>query len=182
MEFTPTGIVTEDGKHYEVDIIAVATGYDAITGGLNNLGLKDINGKELSERWQGGFATYLGLSIEGFPNMFLTYSVQAPTAFSNGPVTIEIQSNAIADIIQKMKEEGVRAIDATPEAVKAWRDENNTLTNMTLLPLAKSWYTGANIPGKRIEQMFYLGGIPEYQKRCRAVVDGDFVGYSKVYA
>lgn len=181
VEFTPTGIVTEDGKHYEVDVIAVATGFDAMTGGLNNLGLKDVNGKTLAERWKDGLATYLGLSIEGFPNMFLTYSVQSPTAFSNGPVTIEVQGDSIADIIQKMKDEGVRAIEATPEAVQAWREENNTLTNMTLFPLAKSWYTGANIPGKRIEQMFYLGGMPEYQKRCRAVVDADFVGYSKVY-
>lgn len=36
-EFTETGLKTMDGKHYEFDIIALATGFDITTGGMTSV-------------------------------------------------------------------------------------------------------------------------------------------------
>lgn len=66
-EFTETGIVTSDGKLREFDIIALATGFDSVTGGMKNMGLKDTEGKDLGERWKNGTWTYLGMTCNGFP-------------------------------------------------------------------------------------------------------------------
>ena len=66
-EFTETGIVTSDGKLREFDIVALATGFDSVTGGMKNMGLKDINGVELGERWKTGTWSYLGMTCNGFP-------------------------------------------------------------------------------------------------------------------
>lgn len=179
VDVTPTGIVTADGKVHEVDIIAVATGFDAVTGGLFRLGLKDVNGAGLDERWKDGMSTYLGMSISGFPNMFLPYSLQAPTAFSNGPTLIEYQGDWITSLISKMEKENVRSVTATPKAESDWNDEVNTAANMTLLPLTDSWYMGSNIPGKPVQSLNYIGGLPTYRERCAKVLDEDFFGFSK---
>jgi cation diffusion facilitator CzcD-associated flavoprotein CzcO len=179
VEVRPEGIVTADGKCHEVDIIAVATGFDAVTGGLMRLGLKDTKGIDLSERWKDGMSTFLGMTISGFPNMFLSYSLQAPTAFANGPTIIELQGNWIASIIRKMESEGIRSIEAHKEAESSWNDEVNAVANMTLLPLANSWYMGSNIPGKPIQSLNYLGGLPTYRERCWNVISRDLLGFVK---
>jgi cation diffusion facilitator CzcD-associated flavoprotein CzcO len=51
-EFTETGIKTTDGKHYEFDVIAIATGFDITTGGMTNMGLKSVKGTYLKDEWK----------------------------------------------------------------------------------------------------------------------------------
>lgn len=48
-EFTEKGIKTSDGKEHEFDIIGIATGFDVVTGGMTNMGLKSIHGTYLQE-------------------------------------------------------------------------------------------------------------------------------------
>lgn len=66
-EITEKGIMTADGKVYEADIIALATGFDSVTGGMKNMGLKDVDGVELAEKWKAGTYSYLGMSVAGYP-------------------------------------------------------------------------------------------------------------------
>jgi cation diffusion facilitator CzcD-associated flavoprotein CzcO len=67
VEVTETGIKTEDGMHREFDVIALATGFDSVTGGMKNMGLQDVDGVQLNERWKEGTWSYLGMSCAGFP-------------------------------------------------------------------------------------------------------------------
>ena len=67
VEVTETGIKTEDGKLREFDVIALATGFDSVTGGMKNMGLQDVDGVQLNERWKEGTWSYLGMSCSGFP-------------------------------------------------------------------------------------------------------------------
>lgn len=76
-EFRETGIVTADGKLHEFDIIALATGYDSVTGSLTGMGLVDRNGVVMKEKWKDGVYTYLGITCSGFPNMFMVYGPQS---------------------------------------------------------------------------------------------------------
>lgn len=47
-----------------------ATGFDAITGALTRgIDLRGKDGISLSETWEGGIETFLGLFVKGFPNM-----------------------------------------------------------------------------------------------------------------
>lgn len=179
IQVRPEGIVTADGKCHEVNIIAIATGFDAMTGGLRRLGLEDVDGVGLAERWKDSLSTYLGMAISGFPNMFLPYSLQAPTAFANGHSIIELQGNWMVSMIAKMEKEKLDSITATKEAESAWNDEVNALTNASLLPQAKSWYMGANIPGKPVQALNYIGGLPTYRQKCDAVLNQGFLGFSK---
>lgn len=174
VEFTPNGIMTDDGKTYEVDAIAVATGFDASTGSLSRTGIKDLDGVDLGTRWKDGIVSLHGMTVPGFPNMFLPYSIQSPTPFTNGPIFIQFQADWIRSMIEKMEKGGIRYIDPRMEAAQEWRAEVLAIANMTLFPKAKSWYQGANVPGKPVEQMYYLAGMPTYFEKCAAARDEKF--------
>lgn len=77
-EITEKGIKTVD-KEWEFDYIILATGYDAMTGSIMKIDIRGPSGESLPEKWKEGTCTYLGMSINGFPNMFFTYGPQAPT-------------------------------------------------------------------------------------------------------
>ncbi|KAJ5750443.1 hypothetical protein N7533_007471 [Penicillium manginii] len=174
VEFTPNGIMTDDGKIYEVDAIAVATGFDASTGSLSRTGIRDLDGVDLGTRWKDGVISLHGMTVPGFPNMFLPYSIQSPTPFTNGPIFIQFQADWIRSMIEKMEKSGIRYIDPQMKAAQEWRAEVQAIANMTLFPKAKSWYQGANIPGKPVEQLYYLAGMPMYFEKCEAARDDKF--------
>src|SRR5699024_315875 len=66
---TEAGIKTEDHQ-YDVDTIVLATGFDAITGALNRIEIRGNNGQLLRDKWRDHISSYLGLMVNGFPNMF----------------------------------------------------------------------------------------------------------------
>ncbi|KAJ5731470.1 uncharacterized protein N7483_005978 [Penicillium malachiteum] len=171
---TPNGIMTDDGTIYEVDAIALATGYNASTGSLNRMGIKDVNGVNISERWKNGVSTFLGMMVPGFPNMFFPYGVQAPTPFTNGPRFIAFQASYIRDVVKKMEANEVRSLEPNPKAAEAWTGLIHAIANMTLVSKADSWYMGSNIPGKPRECLYFLGGIPAYCNLCHEALDSKF--------
>ncbi|KAJ6145440.1 steroid monooxygenase protein [Penicillium chermesinum] len=169
--FTETGITLQDGTHHEFDVIAVATGFDVVTGAMTQLGLQSIQNTKLQEEWAPGAKTYLGTTVSGYPNMFHIYGVHGPTLLSNGPTTVEVQGRWIADIIQKMERNKIKYINPKPEAADKWKDHVVEINQQTLFPTTKSTYMGGSIPDKIFEPVCYAGGIPAYVREIRAALD-----------
>ncbi|KAJ4328414.1 hypothetical protein N0V84_001098 [Fusarium piperis] len=170
-EFTETGITLADGTHHEFDVIAVATGFDVVTGVMTQLGLKSTHGTKLQEEWVKGAKTYLGVTTSGYPNMFHIYGVHGPTLLSNGPSTVEVQGRWIADCIAKMEKDGIKYIDPKKEAADKWKEHVLELNNRSLFPTTKSTYMGGSIPDKVFEPVCYSGGIPTYKVEIREALD-----------
>ncbi|KAI1492586.1 hypothetical protein F5X96DRAFT_364086 [Biscogniauxia mediterranea] len=169
--FDETGIILEDGTHHEFDVIAVATGFDIVTGVMTQLGLKSINDTKLEEEWVNGARTYLGTTVSGYPNMFHIYGVHGPTLLSNGPTAIEVQGRWIADCMDKMKKNNIKYINPKLEASKEWKNHLVEVNNKSLFPTTRSTYMGGSIPGKAYEPVCYPDGIPEYIKEIRKALD-----------
>ncbi|KAH9997688.1 FAD/NAD(P)-binding domain-containing protein [Xylariaceae sp. FL0662B] len=169
--FDETGIILEDGTHYDFDVIAVATGFDIVTGVMTQLGLKSINNTKLQEEWVNGAKTYLGTTVGGYPNMFHIYGVHGPTLLSNGPTTVEVQGRWITDCINKMETNGIKYINPKRDAVEAWKKHVVELNDRSLFPTTRSTYMGGSIPDKIYEPVCYPGGIPEYVKEIRKALD-----------
>ncbi|CAK7232060.1 hypothetical protein SCUCBS95973_008134 [Sporothrix curviconia] len=180
--FTEGGIVTADGVETQYDMVVMATGFDAMTGSLTNMNIKGVDGVTFRERWQDGVFTHLGLCSSGCPNLFMVYGPQAPTAFTNGPVFLEVQVDVIVDFLKKMRAEGIVSIEAQRPAEEKWKQAIQDANDKTLLGQTDSWYMGANIPGKKREQLNYLGGIQQYETECRASLDNNFEGFTVVKA
>ncbi|KAK1622682.1 hypothetical protein BDP81DRAFT_333829 [Colletotrichum phormii] len=167
-EWTERGIVTEDGREREHDIIVLATGYDSMTGALTNMGLRGKDGIDMKDRWRQGVWTCLGLMTRGCPNMFMIYGPQAPTALTNAPVFIEQQVDLITDFLVKLRAEKITSIEPRRSAEELWKKRVQAIHEVLLFSKSDtSWYVGGNIPGKKKEQLNYLGGIPQYLKECR---------------
>ncbi|KAJ5596170.1 Steroid monooxygenase (CpmA) [Penicillium hetheringtonii] len=168
--FTENGIQLQDGTIHEVDVVCIATGFDIATGGMTNMGLRSIYGRKLEDEWKEGCYTYLGTTVRGYPNMFHLYGPQGPTLLSNGPTTVEIQGRWIAQAIKQMERQDIKYINPTEEAIQEWKKRINQLSDMTLLPTAKSTYMGGTVPGKVFEQVNYAGGEPAYAQEIRSVL------------
>ncbi|KAF3762893.1 FAD/NAD(P)-binding domain-containing protein [Cryphonectria parasitica EP155] len=169
--FDETGIILEDGTHYDVDAIAIATGFDIMTGGMTQMGLNSVRSTQLAAEWQAAANTYLGITVSGYPNMFHMYGPHGPTLLSNGPATVEVQGRWIADAITKMQRQGIKYIDATQEATKTWKARINYLSDQTLFPTTRSTYMGGSVPGKAFEQVNYSGGLSKYKDEIREALN-----------
>lgn len=178
-DITERGIKLEDGTEYELDVIAIATGFDIVTGGMTKMGLKSIYDTELEDEWKAAAYTYLGTTVRGYPNMFHIYGPHGPTLLSNGPSTVEVQGRFIADCMKKMEREGIKYINPSAEATGAWKKKINDISNATLFPTTRSTYMGGSMPGKAYEQVNWAGGIPAYAETIRDALDG-FKGFEVV--
>lgn len=98
--FTPTGIATADGTVYDLDVIICATGFDGVEGSYNQVVIKGRGGKTVKGHWaEKGPTSYLGLSVAGFPNLFMVAGPNSP--FANQPPVLEAQVDAICKLIAR---------------------------------------------------------------------------------
>jgi cyclohexanone monooxygenase len=175
------GINTTDA-HYDLDAIVLATGFDAMTGTLAKIDIVGRDGQKLRDDWFDGPRTYLGLGVDGFPNLFLVSGPGAPAVLANMVLHAEAHVNWIADAIGYLDEHGYSAIEATPQAVDDWIAECNKRADATLFPKADSWYLGANVPGKPRVFMLFIGGFATYLDICAEVADAGYKGFSLLKA
>ena len=151
---TPDGVDTTAG-HVALDVLILATGFDANTGGLTAIDIRDTSGQSLASRWAGGVDTHLGMAVHGFPNMLFVYGPQSAAAFCNGPVCAELQGDWVADLLGHMRDAGCSTFDVRPAAAAAWSEHLAQLADSTLFGRTDSWYMAANVPGKRRQLLNY---------------------------
>lgn len=151
---TPAGVRTTVGD-VELDVLVLATGFDANTGGLTAIDLRDRNGRSLAERWSHGVDTHLGMAVHGFPNMLFVYGPQSAAAFCNGPVCAELQGDWVAEMLGFLRARAHSSFDVLAETGPAWSRELAELADATLFGRTDSWYMGANVPGKPRQLLNY---------------------------
>ncbi|NNL65214.1 MAG: NAD(P)/FAD-dependent oxidoreductase [Myxococcales bacterium] len=161
--FTPTSVVTRTGEH-PIDMLVLATGYDAISGSMLRLDPKGRGGVSLAERWTDRFHNYLGITIAGFPNLFMIHGPGSPGVFYNMPLGAERQMEWIGNCMRHVREQELGAVEPLPDSEVAWANEVAALANATLFPRTDSWWTGANVEGKPRYFSAYLGGAIYYQR------------------
>jgi cyclohexanone monooxygenase len=173
--FTSTHVVTRTGEH-PIDMLVLATGYDAISGSMLRLDPKGRGGVSLKDRWKDRFHNYLGITIGGFPNLFMIHGPGSPGVFYNMPLGAERQIDWIGDLVCHLEKRGMGAVEPTTDSEEAWAREVSGIANATLFPRTDSWWTGANIPGKPRYFSAYLGGSIYYH-RIADVAAKDYEGF-----
>ena len=174
---TPNGIRTSAGE-IPLDVIVLATGFDAGTGGLTAIDIRGRGGRSLREEWKKEVRTTMGLQIHGYPNLFTTSAPYAPAAaFCNAPTCLQHQVQWITDCIEYLSRHDRKVIEATAEAEQRWLSHHDELANQTLVAKTRSWYTGGNIEGKHSRLLSYIGGVPAYREACEKVKQHDYEGF-----
>ncbi|MDP3691491.1 NAD(P)/FAD-dependent oxidoreductase [Bradyrhizobium sp.] len=166
---TPGGIKTSD-RAYEFDIIIYATGFDAITGSFDKIDLRGADGARLKDRWKRGPETFLGVMVDGFPNLLMLMGPH--TALGNIPRSIEYNVDWVTGLLSHAREAGLTRVEATPSGVASWTDHVKALGVGLLSNEVNSWMTGinSNVEGKQTRIVArYSGSAPAYRARCDEV-------------
>ena len=173
--FSPYGVSTQTGEH-PLDMLVLATGFDAVSGSMLNLNPVGRGGVSLKEKWSTRFHNYLGATISGFPNLFMIHGPGAPGVFFTMPLGGELTTQWIAQCIRHLSDNDLATIEATEAAELAWDAEINGIAERTLYPQTDSWYMGANIPGKQRQFLGHLRGS-QYFEQLFEVAERDFEGF-----
>ncbi|TXL88154.1 NAD(P)/FAD-dependent oxidoreductase [Streptomyces sp. IB2014 016-6] len=176
VRITPAGVVTEDGTEHELDVLVFATGYEAMEGSYNRIGIQGRAGTTLRESWGDTPSSYLGVATHGFPNLFMVYGPNS--VFCNLPPGIETQVEWISEMIGSAQRRGVTRIEATATAEDEWTGMCREMAEQSLFAQTDSWIFGTNIPGRKRRTLFYFGGIGNYRQKLREVAAADYEGFT----
>ena len=164
-----TGVRTTE-REFDLDMIVYATGFDAITGSFDRIDIRGRGGQRLKDRWKGGPATFMGVMVDGFPNLFM---VMGPhTALGNIPRSVEYNVEWIRDLLGHLERRNLGFADARPEAVEEWTEFVRKKGEGLLANEVDSWMTGVNmnVEGKSVRIIArYSGTAPEYREWCDRV-------------
>jgi len=175
-EIRVDGLVAGE-ESFALDAIVFATGFDAMTGALFAIDLRGRGGVALKDKWVEGPRTYLGLAVAGFPNLFIVAGPGSPSVVTNMVLSIEQHVDWITDCVAFLRRRGLESIEATPESEIAWTRHVGEVAEPTLFVTVKSWYVGANMPGKPQVIYPYLGGAEKYREICEDIVAKGYVGF-----
>ena len=175
---TPSGVRLEDGREFEFDALVFATGFDAMTGALLRVDIQGVEGAKLADEWEHGPRSYLGLMVNGFPNLFTITGPGSPSVLSNMMISIEQHVDWISDCLEHLRQQDMKRMEATAEAQEEWVEHVAAVGDKTLFPRANSWYVGANIPGKPRVFMPYVGGVGPYREKCDEVAANGYEGFA----
>lgn len=180
----PITAITEKGvqvgdTEYELDVIIFATGFDAMTGTLTYIDIVGRDGVILREKWaREGLRSNLGISVNGFPNFFMSLGPQTP--YSNLPVPIQKGAEWLQRAIDFAEKNGIDHLEATRESEQWWAEETARAGGATVMSQgakANAWFLGANIAGKAREFIVYMGGGHVYQDYCRKAEEEEYQSF-----
>jgi cyclohexanone monooxygenase len=122
-EITATGL-TAGGRHYEVDCIIYASGFEVGTDWTRRAGFETVGrgGTKLSEHWAEGMRTLHGVHVHGFPNLFVVQPFQGANLISNVPHNLAEAARTIRDTVRGALDRGFGVVEARADAEEAWME------------------------------------------------------------
>ncbi len=175
----PEGLKLADGTVHEVDILILATGFDAGSGALSRIDVRGRGGRSLAEEWRRDIRTALGLMVHGYPNLFTTAAPLAPSAaLCNMTTCLQQQTEWITTCLVNMRSKGATLMEASQEVQDDWVAHHDEIANATLVTKTDSWYMGSNVDGKPRRLLSYIGGVGQYKQKCDALTSQGYPGFS----
>ncbi len=166
---TPRGIRTVDGREREVDAIVLGTGF-RVSEYLSSIQVVGRDGRELNHEWRTSLRNYLGITVSGFPNLFLLMGPNTGLGHNSMIFMIEAQARYAAKAIETMRARDLAFIDVRPEAEHAFRAELSERMKSTVwMTGCTSWYQTPDG-----EVFLWPGASVDYWRRTRSIDLDDY--------
>ncbi|MBK9573930.1 MAG: FAD-dependent oxidoreductase [Rhodoferax sp.] len=159
---TEHGVVTADGKERPVDVLVCATGFDTINL-LSSVQVTGVHGHTLRETWGQGPQAFHGLTVAGFPNMFLMLGPNTATGHTSTLLFIEPAVDHAIACMQAVRAGGHRWVDVRPEVMQAHNQQLQSRLVGSVWSQCRSWYRA---PDGRVVALF-PGFTKEYVQAVR---------------
>lgn len=168
--FSATGIVDATGREREHDAVIFGTGFH-VTDFLSHFEVVGRDGRELNACWREGAEAYLGVSVSGFPNLFMLVGPNTGLGHSSIIFMIESQAHMIRQAIERVRAEDAKFIDVRPSTQRHFNDSlQKRLDKAIWQSGCESWYLDEN--GKNTT--LWPGYTFEYWWKTRRLDDEAF--------
>jgi cation diffusion facilitator CzcD-associated flavoprotein CzcO len=173
---TKTGITTLR-RHYDVDLIVFALGFEAFNGSILGANIRNERGDVATGNWSRGPRSYLGLMTHGFPNLFFITGAGSPSVLANLFVQSSFHGNVIGEILTRMKQDGFTRIEPTQEAEEEWSEHVDDVAKHLLRRSSPNYMVHINKDDGSRRYKPYAAGLNRYVEEVRKVLDNDLEGF-----
>jgi cation diffusion facilitator CzcD-associated flavoprotein CzcO len=143
-EITQRGVRTSDGREREADVIVLATGFKT-HGFVAPMEIAGLGGRTLEQEWSDVPHAYLGLSVPGFPNMFLLYGPNTNGGATSVIYVIEAAVNHVISALEELEKRDAQRVEVTRAAAEAFdRELREALAQTVWHTGCTNWYVDEN--------------------------------------
>jgi cation diffusion facilitator CzcD-associated flavoprotein CzcO len=143
-EITRKGVKTANGAEHACDVLVYGTGFDT-THFLAPLEIHGAGGRTLTEAWKDGAEAYLGVTVTGFPNLFMMYGPNTNLGHNSIIYMLEAQADYVVKVMKEMRRRKAAAIDVKPAAFTAFNTQlQKDLEATAWAGECSSWYKTAS--------------------------------------
>jgi len=142
-EITEDAVVTADGTSRPVDCIVYGTGFRTNDFVLP-MRVTGAAGLDLQQAWAGGAAAHLGLTVPGFPNLFLLYGPNTNLGIGSIVVMIEAQVRYVVDAVGRIARRPGTLLEVRPEVWRASDERTQEQLRHSVWTSCRSWYRDAS--------------------------------------
>ena len=160
---TADGLVTTAGRTVPADAIIFGTGFES-TGFVRPLPIVGRNGLPLAEAWKGGAEAHLGITVAGFPNLYLLYGPNTNLANNSIIFMLEAQANYILRLLTAARSRGWRAVEVRAEVMARFNAALQGELGHTVWTRCRNWYQAGG-SGRIVNNWSY--GAARYWWRTR---------------
>ncbi|WP_375341727.1 flavin-containing monooxygenase [Patulibacter defluvii] len=140
----PSGIRTRDGRLHEVDVLVLATGFDAHAY-MRPMELVGEDGLTIEQAWSDGPRAYRTVSLPGFPNFFMLMGPHSPVGNYSLTAIAETQATYVLRWIDRWRAGRLATVQPTPEATDRFNASMRAAMPGTVWTTGcDSWYLGAD--------------------------------------
>jgi cation diffusion facilitator CzcD-associated flavoprotein CzcO len=165
---TPDGVRTADGTVHPADVIVYGTGFTA-TDFLAPIDVRGVDGADLGAAWSGGARAYLGMTVPGFPNMFLMYGPNTNLGSGSIVYMLERQARYITQAVRHVAAHG-SGLDVRRDVADRFDEEMRRRLAGTAWTRCRSWYREGTGP----VTTNWPGLVTEYHRRTKTLAVSDF--------
>ena len=141
---TPAGIRTRDGQEHGCDVLIYGTGF-AATEFLAPMQIRGLGGQELNQAWREGAEAYKGISVSGFPNLFILYGPNTNLGHNSIIYMLESQFRYVLGCLDALRHGGLRYLDVKPQVQQAYNQQIQARSHRTIWEQGcTSWYKTAS--------------------------------------
>ena len=137
---TPQGVVDVEGRTHPADVIIYATGFETRSF-VGDIRIEGAGGRALTDAWREGPEAYLGISVAGFPNLFILYGPNTNLGHNSIIFMIEAQVGYVLQALDALEAYAAKALDVQAEVMERYNVQLQA--DLALTPWAgdcTSWY------------------------------------------
>jgi len=164
---TEDGITTAAGRQ-RVDVIVFATGFRT-TPFISSVSIRGRTGA-LADAWADRSGAYLGISVPGFPNMFLMYGPNTNLGSGSIIYMLESQTAHIVHAVDRLRRSPGTVIEVTDAAYRAFLRDTESRQRNSVWAHCRTWYHDRQ--GRDTHNWPWL--MSTYRRWTRRIDPGDY--------